>query len=119
MSLRSRVEDFIGHRADPRELMELLAECAQAGDTEALMCVRRLAEDMYGGITFNFELKALAAWELACWGDVGIRQLAEATRANPTSKNLSLCVQVLCAVASGSIEAPSFTTPRRSTGCGG
>lgn len=26
MSLRSRVEDFIGHRADRYELMELLAE---------------------------------------------------------------------------------------------
>jgi len=91
--------------------MQLLVECAQAGDLEALLCVRRLAEDMYGGITSNFELKALAAWELACWGAAGISQLAEATRANPTSKNLSLCVQILCTIASGSIGAPLFATP--------
>ena len=110
MSLRTRVEDFICHRAGRYELMELLVECAQAGDTEALMCVRRLAEDMYGGVTFNFDWTAPAAWELACWGDAGIQQLAEATRANPTSKNLSLCVQILCAIASGSIGAPVFAT---------
>ena len=110
MSLRARVEDFIAHRADRHELIQLLAECTQAGDTEALLCVRRLAEDMYGGITFNFELKAPAAWELACWGDAGIGQPAEAIRANPTSKNLSLCVQILCAIASGSIGTPVFAT---------
>ena len=51
-----------------------------------------LFEDMYGGMTFNFELKAPAAWELACWGEQGLDQLVAATLKAPTSKNVSLCL---------------------------
>jgi hypothetical protein len=56
---------------------------------------------MYGGITFNFELKAPAAWELACWGEPGLDQLVAATLKNMTSKNVSLCLQILGPLASG------------------
>jgi hypothetical protein len=56
---------------------------------------------MYGGMTFNFELKAPAAWELACWGELGLDQIVSASIKQPTSKNLSLCVTILGALASG------------------
>jgi hypothetical protein len=58
--LRERVEDFIAHRADPAELHELLLECTNNGTVKGLTAVRRLYEGMYGGFTFNFELKAPA-----------------------------------------------------------
>ena len=91
MALRDDVERFIkgGH---PRELDGLLDACAKDGSLDALACVTRLFEDMYGGMTFNFELKAPAAWELACWGEQGLDQLVAATLKAPTSKNVSLCL---------------------------
>jgi hypothetical protein len=48
--LRDKVEDFIANRANPPELHELLSECLDDGSLEGLACVRRLYEDMYGGI---------------------------------------------------------------------
>ncbi len=108
MSLRSRVEEFIAYRADLQELIDLLRECSADGSLEALLCVRRLAEDMYGGFTFNYELKAPAAWELACWGEPGIDQLLEMAKQSSTSKNESLCVQILCGLASGLSEKSVF-----------
>ena len=56
--LRDKVEDFIANRANPPELHELLSECMDDESVQGLACVRRLYEDMYGGITVNFELKA-------------------------------------------------------------
>jgi hypothetical protein len=100
MPLRDDVENFIKH-GSPRELTDLLEACAKDGSLEALVCVTRMFEDMYGGITFNFELKAPAAWELACWGKRGLDQLVEATLKAPTSKNVSLCLQILTLLASG------------------
>jgi hypothetical protein len=98
--LRDDVELYIkqGH---PRELEGLLEACANDGSLEALLCVSRLFEDMYGGITFNFQLKAPAAWELACWGERGINQLVDATVKAPTSKNVSLCLDILSHFAAG------------------
>jgi hypothetical protein len=106
VALRDRVEDFIAQRADVRELRELLDECSRENNLDALLCVRRLFEDMYGGFTFNFELKAPAAWELACWGERGLDQLTQATTENPTSKNVSLCLQILCLIAAGQTSSP-------------
>lgn len=106
MALRDRVEEFIAHRADLHELRELLDECARENNLEALLCVRRLFEDMYGGLTFNFELKSPAAWELACWGERGLDQLTQATLTNPTSKNVSLCVQILSCIAASLTSRP-------------
>jgi hypothetical protein len=94
MPLHDEVELFIkqGH---PRQVEELLEACFKDGSLEALLCVSRLFGDMYGGYTFNLELKAPAAWELACWGRRGIDQLVEATVKTPTSKNVSLCFEIL------------------------
>jgi hypothetical protein len=99
MTLRDKIEAFIagGH---PKDLDELLNSCVKDRSLEALVCVTRLFEDMYGGITFNFELKSPAAWELACWGKQGLDQLVAATKKNPTSKNTSLCLQILTVIAS-------------------
>jgi hypothetical protein len=99
--LRDRVEDFIANRADPEELHELLLECMNNGTVEGLAGVRRLYEDMYGGFTFNFEMKAPAASCLIFWGEVGLRSLVDGANATPASKNVTLCVQILSAVASG------------------
>ena len=107
MVLRERIEDYIAHRADVRELHDLLDECRRERNLEALLCVRRLFEDMYGGFTFNFELKAPAAWELACWGERGLDQLTEATLKNPASKNVSLCVQILSHIAADLTTSPN------------
>jgi hypothetical protein len=99
--LRDRVEDFIAHRAHPEELYELILECINDATVEGLACVRRLYEDMYGGITFNFELKAPAAACLVFWGEAGLQALVDGAKSSATSQNVSLCVQVLATVASG------------------
>jgi hypothetical protein len=108
MSIRSRVETFIESRYDLQELSNILRDCSADGSLEALLCVRRLAEDMYGGFTYNYEMKAPAAWELACWGRLGIDQLLEMAKQSPTSKNESLCVEILCELASGLENKPAF-----------
>ena len=97
MALRDDVERFIraGH---PRELPGLWDACAKDGSLDALVCITRLFEDMYGG---TFELKAPAAWERACCGERGLDQLVAATLKAPTSKNVSLCLQILTILASG------------------
>jgi hypothetical protein len=60
-----------------------------------------MAEHMYGGITFNFELKAPAAWCLVAWGPPGLQALVEMVRRTPTSKNYSLAFQILSTLAAG------------------
>lgn len=104
--LRERVEDFIANRARLDELYQLLNECMQDGTVEGLACVRRLFEDNYGGFTYNYELKAPAAATLVVWGEAGIRSLVDAALATPTSKNISLCVQILSGVAAGTAIPP-------------
>ena len=99
--LRDRVEDFIAHRARPAELHELLWECMNDGSVEGLACVRRLYEDMYGRITFNFELKAASASCLLFWGEAGLQALIDGEKATPEYKNTSLCVQILSSIAAG------------------
>jgi len=99
--LRDKVEDFISNRDDPKELHELLLECLNDGTVEGLASVRRLYEDMYGRITFNFELKAPAASCLVYWGEAGLRALVDGAEATKASKNVSLCVRILSTVASG------------------
>jgi hypothetical protein len=100
--LRDKVEDFIAHSADPRELHDLLNQCVEDRTVEGIACVRRLFESDYGGFMFNFELKAPSASTLVVWGKVGIQALFDATLADRTSMNISLCVQTLSSVAAGS-----------------
>jgi Domain of unknown function (DUF4263) len=63
---------------------------------------------MYGGLTFNFELKAPAAHSLICWGEIGLAALVEGAIRTATSKNVSLTIQILSALAAG--EFPTFIT---------
>lgn len=106
--LRDRVEEFIADGAKTEGIKDLLDSCVQDGSMDALICVRRLFEEMYGGMTFNLELKAPAAWALASWGAVGLDQLLEATLGNRTTKNVSLCIQVLSTIANDISGDPPF-----------
>jgi hypothetical protein len=114
VSLRDDVELYI-KQGSARELDGLLEACFKDGSLEALLCVTRLFEDMYDGITFNFELKAPPAWELACWGQRGVNQLMDATLKAPTSKNVSLCLDILSHFAAGDdfTVAPMFCDESR------
>ena len=93
-----KADDFI---ANGGNLDELLKEAVGLRDMESLLAVRRLFEHMYGGYTFNFEIKAAAAACLVCWGELGLRALADGALATPRSKNLSLSFQVLVDLAGG------------------
>ena len=99
--LRDQIEDFIANRAGIAELHLLLHACLTDGSGEGLSCARRLYEDQYGGVTSNFELKAPAACSLIFWGEAGLQALVDGREKNNTSKNTSLCIQVLATVASG------------------
>lgn len=98
-SLIERAQRFIWsggvHEAD------LLKDCVADGGASALAAVLAMAEDMYGGITFNFEIKAPAAFTLLAFGVQGVHALREMAERTPTSKNTSLCLSVLAAAAAG------------------
>jgi hypothetical protein len=104
--LRKRVEDFIAGGVSSAKLHALLNECVADRTVEGLACVRRLYESSYGEITFNFELKAPAASALVFWGETGIQALVDGAYADPTSKNISLCMQLLSSIAAGSALPP-------------
>jgi len=99
-SLRNRVEEFIA-TGEPNDLSALLRECIDDRGLDALLCVRRLYEDMYGGITFNYELKAPSASTLLVWKELGLKALVEGAEKNPTSKNISITLQLLASLAAG------------------
>jgi Shedu protein SduA, C-terminal len=99
--LRERVEDFIANGSDAAELDALLNECVADGTLEGLACARRLYESDYGGLTFNWELKAPAASALVMWGQAGIQALVEGAQRYPSYKNISLCAQLLASLAAG------------------
>ncbi len=103
-TLIDQAKTFIisGH---PKELWPLLHECVSSKSTEALVAVKMLARDMYGGITFNFELKAPAAHCLIAWEKDGLKTLVENVAEEPSTKNYSLAFQILAAVASGNLPA--------------
>jgi hypothetical protein len=73
----------------------------ETGTVEGLHAVQMLYEDMYGGITFNYELKAPAAFCLIRWKDQGLKALVEAAQRTPRSKNQSLTIEILATLASG------------------
>ena len=83
------------------ELVPLLADCVAAGSNEGMVAVKLLARDMYGGETFNWELKAPAAYCLLAWGQAGLRALVENALEEPTSKNFSLAFELLASTAAG------------------
>jgi hypothetical protein len=111
MTLQERAKRFVDD-GNPRDEVELLAACVRARNLDGLAATQRLFEDMYGGITYNFEMKAPAAACLICWGKEGIKALVEGARRTPASKNNSITVQLLSAVAGGKIPTlfTSFVT---------
>jgi antiviral defense system Shedu protein SduA len=107
VSLFERAIEFV-RAGYPKDEPDLLRDCIQARNPEGLFAVQRLYEDMYGDMTFNFELKAPAAWCLLCWGKAGIDALIEGVKRTPSSKNTSLTVQILSTVAAGTDPAFLF-----------
>ena len=100
MALLNRARQFVEGGNLPKLLL-LLADCVAAANSEGMLAVKLLARDMYGGETYNFELKAPAAHCLLAWGEDGIEALAENAVEEPTSKNFSLAFQLLASTAEG------------------
>lgn len=100
-SLRERVEDYIENGMGGDSFNSLLRECTTENSLQALLCVQRLFVDMYGGITFNSELKAPAASVLVVWKELGLRTLVEAAQREPSSKNISIAIELLAALSAG------------------
>ena len=94
-------------RAD--EESDLLLRCVNSKSADGLRAVQMLFEDMYGGITYNFFLKAPPAYCLVAWGLPGLEALLDSATRIPTSKNQSLAVEVLATLAGGS-PVPQMST---------
>ena len=94
MTLLQRANQVLS-QPEPTELDHLLLECVSAPTLDGLTAVQLLAEDMYGGITFNYELKCPSAWSLLAWREQGLHALREMVQRTPTSKNYSLAFQIL------------------------
>lgn len=101
MSLTTMAGDFILHGSESLGIINILNECVDAGTVDGLRAVQMLYEDMYGGISVNYLLKAPAAYCLIRWGEQGLDALVEAALRTPSSKNNSLAVEVLATLSSG------------------
>lgn len=100
MELIDRARRFV-EGGDVTELLPLLCDCVAAGNTEGMLAVKLLASDMYGGETFNWELKAPAAYCLLAWGESGIEALVDNALKEPTPKNFSLAFLLLASATEG------------------
>ena len=102
MVLQDRAKDFVetGH---PRDEAQLLTDFVCARNVDGLSATQRLFEDMYGGVTYNYEMKVPAAVCLICWGREGIKALVESARRTVSSKNTSITLQLLSTVATGNV----------------
>ena len=109
-SYSDRARRFIERGNQAEDQLVLLRECVADQGDSALRAVLSMAEDMYGGQTFNFLIKAPAAFALLAFGARGLCALREMAERSPTSKNVSLCLANLAAVAAGSLPFMSFTT---------
>ncbi len=100
--LVDRARRFIegGH---PEELQQILADCVAAGNSDGIAAVQLLARDMYGGVTYSWELKAPAAYCLLAWGQSGLEALVENALSEPTTENFSLAFQLLANAAEGHV----------------
>ena len=100
MDLIDRAKRFVEGSND-RDIFSLLADCVAAGNVEGMFAVKLLACDMYGGYTYNWELKAPSAYCLLAWGQDGLKALVESALEEPTSKNFSLAFQLLASTSEG------------------
>ena len=76
MVLIERARQFI-EEGDADEFWALLLDCVANRNAEGMLAVKLLAGDMYGGMTFNWELKAPAAYCLLAWREDGLKALVE------------------------------------------
>ena len=100
MSLIEKAKEFVA-RGTWEDLERLLQDCVTTGTVEALAAVQILAEDMYGGLTYNSELKRCAATCLVRWKGAGVRALGEIAQRTPTLKNYSIALAMLSRLAAG------------------
>lgn len=100
-TLRDRVEYFVEHGGRPDDLRRLLKECVEDGTLEGLVCVRRMYEHMYGGMTENYRLKVPAASALLVWRNAGLQALMDAVKKYPEFKNVNIAIQLLASLAAG------------------
>lgn len=108
-SFLERADRFIAYGNQAEDQRVLLRECVADGGGDALEALRAMAQDMYGGATFNSEIKAPAAFALLTFGDRGLRALREIAERGPTSKNVSLCLGNLAAAAASAMPPLPFT----------
>ena len=100
MNLIERAQRFV-EEGSPTGLLPLLSDCVAAKTPEGMLAVQLLARDMYGGFTYNWTLKAPAAFCLLAWGEGGLNALVENALEEPKSKNFSLAFQLLSSTAGG------------------
>ena len=98
MTLIERAQDLLSQPA-PSKFEHLLCDCLSAGNLDGLAAVQLLAEDMYGGFTFNFELKCPAAWCLVAWQEQGLQALVEIAQRTQTTKNYTIAFQILATLS--------------------
>jgi hypothetical protein len=92
-----RAQDFVSRGASA-DLEPLLIDCLRDGGAQGLAAVQLIYEDMYDGLTFNYEFKAPAGLCLIHWGQPGLQALVQAALRTPTVKNLAIAMDVLAAV---------------------
>lgn len=105
VDFRAATEDFI-ESGTLAQLQQILEAAIADGGANALASVQKCYEHMYGGFTFNMELKAPSAWSLVAFGEPGLQALVEGAKRTPTSKNESLTLQILSYVACKSMRSP-------------
>jgi hypothetical protein len=100
LDLISRADQFInsGHVND---FQPLILDCVNSRSFEGLVAVKRLARDMYGGMTFNSLFKAPAAYSLLSWRDKGLQTLVENAFEESSLKNFSLAFKILASISAG------------------
>ncbi len=107
-SLSKKVEKWI-ESGGLKDQLDLIMECISNGSSEAMLAVQRMTEDMYGGYTYNYELKARGATGLLYWGEQGLEALKESAFRTPTSKNLQIAVTTLASLAAGTeLDSPVY-----------
>ena len=104
-TLIEKAREFI-KSGQPKDQTKLLYECILKGYVEALSAVKILAKDMYGGYTYNYELKSPAAFCLLAWKEEGLEALKEMAIEEHNTKNYSIAIQNLTSVAAGQL--PNF-----------
>lgn len=103
MNIISQAQEFIENGGN---LITLLKKCIEDYSLQALTAIQLLYEDMHGGYTYNYEIKAFSAYCLILWGNSGIDALVESAKKTNKSKNTSIALQILSSLAAGEVCSP-------------